>query len=431
MKHKYIYILLLIMVAGGLGFYFFNRSNHNSNEGNIQNANNSSSEIEFYHCGMHPWIKSDKPGKCPICGMTLTPVYKKDIKGENGLVYIDPVMVQDIGVKTEKVERRNLSHTIRASGVVDYDETRESDITIKFPGYIEKLYADYTGKSIQKGQPLFEIYSPDLVAAQQEYLQAIKYPGSDALKQSAKQKLLLWDITESQINRLEHRGEISKTITIYSPFTGVIIEKNIVEGMAVQAGMTLIKLADLSNMWVYADVYANELGWVKPGAKVAMQLPYDAGKTLTGSVSYIYPFIQDQTRAARVRIAFSNPGDILKKDMYVSLTIMPTASVNALVIPAQAVIHSGKRDVVVLSLGEGKFKPVDVKLGTLDDGYYEVGSGLMEGDVIVTSSQFLIDSESNLQSGTSDMQSMPGMDMENKKKSESETDTSMKNMEMN
>ena len=221
---------------------------------------------------------------------------------------------------------------------------------------------------------------------------------------------------------MERTGSVKRTLTIYSPFSGVVIEKDIIEGMQVQAGMNLLKLADVSQMWVYADVYENELAWIKEGENATVSLPSMPGKTIGAKVSYIYPFIQDQTRTAKVRIAFSNDKQTLKKDMYVTVNIVPTVTIDAVAVPEQSVIHSGSRNIVVLSLGDGKFKSVDVTLGVLSDGYYQVIQGVSEGDVIVTSSQFLIDSESNLKAGTSSMQ---GMNMEGMK-----TDTSMNNMKM-
>lgn len=439
MKKIIISVLILALLATA-GYFSYTKWIHPAGEKTL--TENADSDIEYYHCGMHPQITSDKPGSCPICGMTLTPVYKNKGEMQEGMVQIDPTMVQNIGVKTEMVMKRKLTHTIRTTGRIDYDETKQTVITTKFSGFIEKLYVDYTGKPVQQGQPLFEIYSPDLVAAQQEYLQAIRYSGTmksandssvsngaKDLLQSAKKKLLFWDISPAQIKELEQSGNIKKTLTIYSPFSGVIIEKNIFDGMQIQEGMSLLKLADISQIWVYADVYENELSWVKVGENAMIDLPYEAGKTLQGKVAYIYPYLQDQTRTAKVRINFPNENQSLKKDMYVTVNIIPVTSINAIAVPEQSVIHSGKRDIVVMSLGEGKFMSMEVKLGALSDGYYEVKEGLKEGDTIVTSSQFLIDSESNLKAGTSSMNNMPGMDMGGMKM-ENKNDTSMKNMKM-
>lgn len=444
---KKIILSIIILALLGIAAYFsYVKWIHPSNKTNKSTSSeNTNPDIAYYHCGMHPYITSDKPGRCPICGMDLTPVYKDKGNSSKGIVQIDPAMVQNIGVKTEVVKKRKLTRTIRTSGIVGYDETKQTVITTKFSGYIEKLYVDYTGKFVQQGQALFEIYSPDLVAAQQEYLQAIRYSKktqsvndssiSNELLQSAKKKLLYWDISPTQIKELEQTGNIKKTLTIYSPFSGIVIEKNIFEGMQVQAGMNLLKLADMSRMWIYADIYEDELSWVKTGDKANIELPDKAEKPITGKIDYIYPYLQDQTRVAKVRISAPNKNLLLKKDMYVTVNIIPTVSINAIAVPEQAVIHSGKRDVVVISLGEGKFMSMEVKLGALADGYYEIKEGLKEGDVIVTSSQFLIDSESNLKAGTSSMQGMPGMDMggmkmEDKNKKQNMSDSSMQKMNM-
>ncbi|HWY99416.1 MAG TPA: efflux RND transporter periplasmic adaptor subunit [Bacteroidia bacterium] len=427
-------IILLFAGIGTAGYFVW--VNYIHPKDSKMASEKADSNIAYYHCGMHPQITSDKPGKCPICGMDLTPVYKTS-KNSEGIVIIDPTMVQNIGVKTEMIMKRKLTHTIRTTGIVDYDEEKQTVITTKFSGYIEKLYVDFTGKAVEKGQALFEIYSPELVAAQQEYVQAIHYhntmrgandtsvsTGANNLLESAKKKLMYWDISDAQIQELEKTGTVKKTLTVYSPFSGVVIEKDIYEGMQVQAGMNLLKLADVSQMWVYADVYENELVWVKEGEIATITLPSTPGKTLEAKVSYIYPFLQDQTRTAKVRIGFSNGKQELKKDMYVTVDIIPTVSIDAIAVPEQSVIHSGSRNIVVLSLGGGKFKPVDVTLGVLADGYYQVIQGVTEGDTIVTSSQFLIDSESNLKAGESSMQGMNMGVQQNKK------DTTMKNMKM-
>lgn len=409
------------------------------------NSPASDTTIAYYHCGMHPQITSDKPGKCPICGMPLLPVYKSAGGNKDGIVTIDPAMVQNIGVKTEMIMKRKLTYTIRTTGTADYDEEKQTVITTKFSGWIDKLYANYTGEYVQKGEPLFEIYSPDLVAAQEEYLQSIKYGNSmrgandstvrteaKTLLNSATEKLQYWDISDAQIEELRKSGIVKRMLTIYSPFSGTIIEKDIYEGMQAQAGMNLLKLADISQMWIYADIYENEMPWIKLGEEAVIHLPSMPGKAIAAKVSYIYPFVQDQTRTIKVRLSISNMQQELKKDMYVSVEIIPTVSLYALAIPEQSVIHSGMRNIAVLSLGGGKFKPVDITLGVLANGYYQVLGGLNEGDMIVTSSQFLIDSESNLKSAANEMGSMPGMNMGGMKGNpQKDTMQNMNGMKMN
>lgn len=370
----------------------------------------------LYHCSMHPWVSSDKPGQCPICGMDLVPVREGDEFSSDGVVRIDPVMIQNIGVKKAVVETRVLSHEVRTTGRVDYDETRQSIITTKFPGYIEKLYVDYVGKPVVKGQPLFEIYSADLVAAEQEYLQALRYretmrsvrdsvmtSGTGTLVESARRKLAYWDISADQLNSLEKSGVPKKTLTVYSPFSGVVTEKNVFDGMEVQAGMNLLKLSQISNMWVYADVYESDLSRIHVGDETRIFLPGQTDEFAKGAVSFIDPYTQNGTRTTRVRIEVANHDQFLKKDMFVTVNIYGPAGKAVATVPELSVIHSGVRDIVVKSLGHGSFKPVEVTLGTLAGGYYEVKSGIMPGDTIVTSSQFLIDSESNLRASISQM----------------------------
>lgn len=420
MKIKNIIIAVIILaLAGTTGYFGWLSLQSKKSENNVRGSE-INDPIEYYHCGMHPWVKSDKPGKCSICGMELTPVYKGGKDLSEGIISVDPAMIQNLGVKTEAVMKRKLSQSIRTTGYVDYDETRQAYITIKFSGYIEKLYVDYEGKQVQQGAPLFEIYSPELVAAQQEYLQALRFnrqmlkknggvlSGSDELLQSARQKLMLWDISGPQVNHLEQSGEIKKTLTVYSPFSGFVVEKNVFEGMQVQAGMNVMKLADLSRIWVYADVYENDLQNVESGIPAQAVLPFEPGKIMEGRVSYIYPYLRDQSRTAKVRLEFPNPKTALKKDMYVTVQIFPAPSAETVAIPEQAVIRSGKRDVVVLAAGEGKFISREIILGIHADGWYEVKEGLNEGDSIVTSSQFLIDSESNLKSGMASMSAHAG-----------------------
>ncbi|MEO6883455.1 MAG: efflux RND transporter periplasmic adaptor subunit [Bacteroidia bacterium] len=419
MKIKNIFgIILFLAIISIVGYFSYQ---HLASK-KLKGSNLVTSDIAYYHCGMHLWIHSDKPGKCPVCGMDLTPVYKKESKNEQGVVEISPTTIQDIDVRTEVIKKRKLSRIITTTGIVDYNESTESEITTKFSGYIEKLFVDYTGQSVQKGQALFTIYSPELVAAEQEYLQAIQYKNtikiandtaiigqSDNLVQSAKKKLLLWDISPEQIRSLASSRQVKKSLTIYAPISGTVIQKNILEGMQIQAGMSLFQIADLSKMWMYADIFENDLPWIKTGEAASITLPNDSGEVVDGKISYIYPFVQQQTRTVKARIEISNKNIFLKKDMYVSVSITPKNSINTVAVPEQAVIHSGTRNIVVLALGKGKFKPVNVTLGLLANGYYAVKSGIQEGDTIVTSSQFLIDSESNLTSAFSSMQGMPGM----------------------
>lgn len=379
-------------------------------------------KIAYYQDPMHPWFTSDKPGKAPDCGMDMVPVYEgeADAKG----IRIDPVTVQNIGVKVEEVKVRKLNKIIRTVGKVQYDETKVYSINSKIMGWVEKLYVDYTGKPVRKGEPLLELYSPELVSTQEEYLQAIRYEkqlaqtsidevrrGSENLVQSAKRRLLYWDIPESEIKALEERGTPKKTMTFYSPVDGYVMDKMVFKGQNVMAGMELYKIADLSTVWVIADIYQYELPWVKVGQKVDIELSYLPGKTFQGTVTYIYPMLNMETKTAKVRVEVRNtPGLEFKPEMFATVQILSPVAVNAVAVPDQAIIRSGERDIVVVALGGGYFDPREVKLGVTAEGYVQILDGVKEGESIVVSSQFLIDSESNLKAAINQMTPPATMD---------------------
>jgi Cu(I)/Ag(I) efflux system membrane fusion protein/cobalt-zinc-cadmium efflux system membrane fusion protein len=348
----------------------------------------------------------------------------EDESGPQGMVTIDPVTMQNIGVKTALVERRALSRTVRALGRVDYDETGMSDVNTKVAGWVEKLLVDYTGQAVKKGQPLLELYSPELVAAQEEYLTALDYkkrlkknaPGQEMtavqdltgvqdLLEAAAQRLRYWDITDDQIATLERSRQIKRTLTIFSPRQGVVIHKAVFAGAHINAGQHLYRIADLSTVWVYADIYEYELPWIKQGQNARVELTYLPGQIFHGQITYIYPFLEAKTRTAKVRIQFSNPDGAFKPQMYAKVELQAPVSQETLVVPTQALIRSGARTIAVVSLGEGKFQPREVELGSEADSYSQVLSGLQEGMRIVTSAQFLIDSESNLKAAVQNMSS--------------------------
>ena len=389
--------------------------------------------IAYYKDPMHPWFTSDKPGKAPDCGMDMVPVYEgeSDVKG----IKIDPVVVQNIGVRLEEVHRRPLTKTIRTVGKVTYDETSLYNVNTKIMGWVEKLYVDYTGKAVRKGDPLLEIYSPELVNTQQEYLLALRYrdqlqassveeakKGAEELVATVKRRLLYWDISPEEIEEIEKLGVPKKVMTIYSPADGIVVEKMVVNGQNIMAGMTLYRIADLSNVWVLADVYQYELGWVKMNQRAEVELSYLPGRAFKGEVTYVYPFLSEETRTVKVRIEVTNPkGEVVfKPDMYATVRIKSPQVVNAVAIPDQAIIRSGERNIVVVSLGGGYFDPREVKLGVMADGYVQILEGIREGENIVVSSQFLIDSESNLKAAIGQMAGHEGMEM-SKPKQEQKT----------
>lgn len=383
-------------------------------------------KILYYRSPMNPQQTSPVPKKDEM-GMDYVPVYE-DHAGSN-VVHIDPATQQNIGVTTKMVTKRKLSRTIRTTANITYDETRLYTINSKIMGYVEKLFVDFTGQLVKKGQPLLEIYSPDLVSTQEEYLQALKYrkeisggsavsiSGADQLVESARRRLTNWDISENDILALEKRGTPEKTMTLYSPADGIVTDKMVINGQNIMPGMTLYKIADLSTVWGLAQIYQFELQWIKSGDKADLQLSYLPGKSFQGRVTYIYPYLDSETKTARVRIEIKNTQNFeFKPGMFADVTIKSPLNIDVIAVPEQSIIHSGIRDIAIVSLGNGYFKPVNVTLGARGDGgYVQIINGLNEGDNIVTSSQFLIDSESNLnavlnnmsQSDTSSNQNNP------------------------
>ena len=369
---------------------------------------------ELWTCPMHPSVVRPEPGNCPICGMKLVPLEEEKETQEQGIaghgvVQIDPKKQQLIGVVTTPVERRRLERVVRTVGRVTVDESRLSEVHTKVEGWVEKLYASETGKLVRKGQPLLTIYSPELVSTQQEYLVALRsrdrlakspFPevkeSGRSLLAAARERLRLWDISEQDIARLEETGEVRKTLTLHAPASGYVMETMVVEGMRVMPAMTLYRLADLSRVWVEADIYEAEAPVVKVGQRARLTLQSQPGRVLEGVVTYIYPVVAATTRTLTARLEFANPGLALKPEMYADVEIAAAAG-EALAIPQQAVLDSGTRKVVFVQVDEGTFVPREVVLGPYGSGFYPVLEGLKEGEKVVSSPNFLIDSESRLQ----------------------------------
>lgn len=347
-------------------------------------------------------------------GLTMEAIQKegKAVEVPAGAVEISPERQQLIGVRFGKVEKRPLNKVIRTVGRIDYDEKRLFTVSPKIGGWIEDLYVDFTGKHVKQGERLLTIYSPDLVSAQEEYLialRAAKALGSrQTLVESARRRLKLWDISDDQIKALEERGQVSKTLTLHSPFSGIVLERMAYQGMNVTPGMALYKLADLSVVWLYADIYEYELPLIRPGQDGKVELSYYPGESFKGKVIYIYPYLDAATRTAKVRFEFSNPKGLLKPGMFANVEIkIPLGT--RLAVPEGAIIDTGTRKVAFIDLGAGYFEPREVKLGTKVENYYVVLTGLKEGERVVTSANFLIDSESKFKEAAAGM-GMPGMD---------------------
>jgi len=356
-------------------------------------------------------------------GLTMESIQKEGKVQEvaPGTVQISPERQQLIGVRIGTAEMKPLEKVIRTVGRVDYDEKRIVTVSPKIGGWIEDLYVDFTGRYVRQGDPLLTIYSPELVSTQEEYLIALRarktlskspFPevasSGESLAESAKRRLKLWDISDDQIRALEESGQSRKTLTLYSPFTGFVLEKSAYKGMNVMPGMALYKLADLSVVWLYADIYEYELPFIRLGQQASIQLTYLPGETFTGRMIYIYPSISAETRTAKVRFEIPNSHDKLKPEMYANVEIKIRLG-QRLVVPAGAIIDTGIRQLAIIDKGNGYFEPREVKAERVDE-YYEVMKGLKAGERVVTSANFLVDSESNLKSAVSGMAGMPGME---------------------
>ncbi len=354
----------------------------------------------LYTCGMHPQIIQDHPGNCPICGMNLTPIRDGGPGGSDGMtssgITIDPAVVQNMGVRAAVVVRAPISRVIRATGKIEYDEQKLSIVSGKVGGWIEKVYHQKAGAFVKKGEPLYEIYSPELVSAQREYLLSLN-SGSETIRNAARKRLEFWDVPAGEISRLKNSGSVSRTITIAAPRSGFITELQAVDGQSVMMGATLFKIADISTVWVNASIYEDEAPLVKDGMNAEVSLDYLPGKTFSGVVDYVYPFLDETTRTLTVRVVFPNPENELKPGMFATVKIESKVSDDAIVVPLEAVIDSGERKIAFVAKGKGKFEPREIVTGAEDDkGRIHVISGLEPGETVVVSGQFLFDSESRL-----------------------------------
>lgn len=375
-------------------------------------------KVLFYRNPMNPEITSPVPAKDTM-GMDYVPVYAdagSGTKAPAGTVRIDPVTEQNIGVRTAIAEKRSLARTIRTVGRVDYNEEKITRLHPKTEGWIEKLFIDKTGEQVKKGTILLSIYSPQLVTSQQEYLLAlnnlqvfkdssyedIRY-GAEEMVRSSRRRLELLDVPEHQIRELEKSRNIQKTLHIHSPFSGIVLKIGSREGQYVTPMNELFMLADLSRIWVYADIYEDELPWVNVGDEVMMDINGIPDRTFSGQLAYIYPYAEAKTRTIKVRLELDNPDLLLKPEMFATVTIHVNRQQDAVVVPSEAVVRSGKREQVFVVRGPGKFEPREVKLGVTSEGLIQILEGVSPGEEVVTSSQFLIDSESKLREATAKM----------------------------
>ena len=387
-----------------------------------------------YVCPMHPQIVRGEPGSCPICGMDLVKVEpeqdemtggekkilyyrhphnpsitsdvpKKDEMGmdfiaiyDNGggsAVKISPAVENNMGVRTAAVERDNLWRKINTVGYIDFDENKIAHIHLRTKGWVDRLHVKSEGERVKKGQLLFEVYSPELVNAQEEYIQALR-SSSKRLIKASKERLVALGISLRQIKELGQSRKVSQYVKVYASQDGIVSKLNIRQGMFVMPNKEVMSLADLSTVWILAEVFESQADWVRDDQPADVTLSYVPGRSWEGKVEYIYPSLNPKTRTLKVRLAFDNPDEALKPNMFANVAIYGGAKNNVLIVPREAVIRTGEDARVILSMGDGKYRPRDVVIGMESGDWIEIQAGLNEGDQVVTSGQFLIDSEASL-----------------------------------
>jgi Cu(I)/Ag(I) efflux system membrane fusion protein len=367
-------------------------------------------KILYWYDPMHPAYKSDKPGIAPDCGMALVPKYADDdmSKMPAGTVVIPNDKQVLAGVRTMVVERKPLMREIQTTAQIVADETRISHVHVKVDGYIDQVFVDYVGQLIKKGDPLFTLYSPDLVSTEEEYLIAKRgnailgsapfkdvVQGARSLLDSTRQRLKLWDISDEQIKKLDETGKVERDLTFYSPVTGFVTDRKAFPQTSVTPDTELYTVSDLSSVWATADIFEYEVPFVRVGQRVTFSLSYYPGKIYSGAISYIYPTVDPQTRTVKVRVQVPNPDYALKPQMFADAQLHINYGTQILV-PEEAVLDSGTVQQVFVVHDGGAFEPRKVTIGPVVDGNVAVLSGLKPGEIVVTSGNFLIDSESRL-----------------------------------
>lgn len=401
-------LVLLLVVAGG--FWSWRHFGH------FHEGEKAAQGAVEYTCPMHPFVVKDKPGSCPICAMELV----KKVDGAQasakememlGHVSLSPTQMVMANVGTTEVKRLSLTRELNSVGIITFDQSRQGKVTAWVGGRLDRLYVDKVGDYVSKSRPVAEVYSPDLVAAQQEYLLAIrsreqlkKSPvssisaGGDGLVSSARQRLKLLGVKDEQIAELEATGKAEIRLSIYTPLSGLVVEKMVQQGQYVETGTELFSIADLSVVWVEVEVYENEFQFVKLGQRVEITSQSYPDKTFSGRVSFIYPFLDPKTRTVKVRVEVRNPGLQLKPDMFVTARIHVPLG-DSLAVPVSAVIDTGKRQVAWVEMQPGMFEPRDVKVGARSGDMIQILSGLKAGEKVASSGGYLIDSEAQLKGG--------------------------------
>ena len=410
--------VMAVLAAGAAGYWFGNRSAGHAPApatADAAPAEPGGKKILYYRNPMGLPDTSPTPKKDSM-GMDYLPVYEGEDEGGGG-IKIAPERVQNLGVRVAKVERRVLDSVVRASGRIEVDERRLATVTAKFEGYIEKLHVNATGQLVRQGEPLFDAYSPDLLAAQREYEVAVQglaqlkdadaqaRAGMQRLADSALARLRLWDVTDEEVARLAASGEPRRTLSFRAPASGVVLERKAVQGMRFMPGEPLFQIADLSAVWLIADVAEQDIGRIRLGTQARVRLEAYPGQVFGGRVTFVYPTLRAETRSAQVRIELPNPGGRLKPAMFAQVELPVGAAAGAqLVVPNSALIDSGTRRVVIVDLGAGRFEPREVKTGSRGDEFTVVTEGVKDGESVVVAANFLLDAESNLRAALAGLQ---------------------------
>jgi len=411
-------VVAIALAAGGFAGYRFAQPSGEVTAQAAVDGQKTAKKLLYYRNPMGLPDTSPVPKKDPM-GMDYLPVYAGEDEAESGLK-ISPEKIQKMGVKTAPAKLQMLDRSVRASGRVEIDESRTYEVTAKFEGYIERLYVNTSGQPVGRGQPLFEVYSPELVSAQREYALAAQgvgklgEAGDEAqgamrqLAESSLQRLKNWDISEEQVKALAKNGDAKRTLTFRSPVAGIVTEKKAVQGMRFMPGETLFQIADTSTVWVQADVFEQDIAAVNVGQKAKIKINAYPGEVFEGRIAYVYPTLMAETRTVPVRIELANPKGRLKPAMFADVDIPVGGAAPVLTVPTSAVIDSGTRQVVVVQLAEGRFEPRPVKLGQRGGEFVQVLEGVKEGESVVVAANFLIDAESNLKAALGGMQQAEG-----------------------
>ena len=410
-------MLAVTAVGSAAGGYWLAKQQFGTESALRSNPVNSDSQEQtplFYRSPMNPEVTSPVPAKDSM-GMDYIPVYADEARGSlpAGTVSIDPVTVQSIGVRTSVVERRSISRAINTVGRIDYDEKKLAELHPKTEGWIEQLFVDTTGEQVSENTILLSLYSPQLVSTQQEYVLALKNlealkdsqfedvrRGAEELVKTSRERLRLLDVPDHQITLLTNTLEVKKGLHIHSPATGIVTSIGARQGQFVTPQTKLYTIADLSKVWVFVDVYEDELPWVAVGDKATISVAAIPGTTFEGVLSYIYPYAESMTRTIKVRMEFDNPDRLLKPDMFANVSIKARELDDVTVVPSESIIRSGTREQVFVQREPGKFEPRDVTIGVSSEGLTEIKAGVEPGERVVVSAQFLIDSESKLREAT-------------------------------